>query len=109
MSRPSCTFTAALVALGLCIITAPGEPSGVAVAATLPSCAGTQVTPRDDLAAVVATHPPGTTFCLREGVYRMTSRADLKPGDQLLGAKGTTLKGSRFYGISGTGVVSGWP
>ena len=51
--------------------------------------------PGDDINAVIAQHPPGSTFLLGAGVYRMQS-VTLRDGDVLMGEYGAELNGSRL-------------
>jgi hypothetical protein len=59
------------------------------------ACAGVQVRPGDDLQRAVASHPAGTTFCLRAGVHRLAS-AMPKDGQRFVGeGEATVLSGAR--------------
>src|SRR5690348_5690320 len=60
-----------------------------------PTCTGIRVGTTDDLSAVVAANPAGTTFCISSGVHRLQTWIDVKPGDQLLGADGAVISGAK--------------
>lgn len=61
--------------------------------------AGVQLSPGDDLQAVVNSNPAGTTFTLAPGVYRMESVVP-KEGDVFSGQKGATLVGAALIDAS---------
>jgi parallel beta-helix repeat protein len=64
------------------------------------SCDGVTVTTSDDVQEVIDAHPPGTTFCLAAGIYRLEAPLEPKDGDALIGDQGTVLNGSK--------VLTGW-
>jgi hypothetical protein len=64
------------------------------------SCQGVVVTTADDIQKVIGTHPPGTTFCLSAGIYRLQTALVPKRGDELIGRLGAVLNGSK--------VLTGW-
>jgi hypothetical protein len=64
------------------------------------SCDGIPVTTSDDVQLVIDAHPPGTTFCLAAGTYRIETPLVPREGDVLVGMQGATLSGSK--------VLSGW-
>jgi parallel beta-helix repeat protein len=64
------------------------------------SCDGIAVTTSDDVQEVIDAHPPGTTFCLAAGTYRLEAPLEPKDGDALIGDQGTVLNGSK--------VLTGW-
>lgn len=64
------------------------------------NCAGIQVSPSDDLAAVTNSAAPGTTICIGKGVYRLTST--------LIPRSSVTLWGEPGAKLNGSSVVSSW-
>lgn len=58
--------------------------SGAARAANA-DCAGVQVLPGADLAFVAAAHKAGTTFCINDGSYNVSSRIVSNTGDSFVG------------------------
>ena len=51
-----------------------------------PACAGIDVTPGESIQAALDAHPPDTTFCIDEGIHRITSPITrLEDGDELVG------------------------
>ena len=63
-------------------------------------CGGVTITATDRVQDVIDSHPPGTTFCLRPGLYRLETPLVPKSGDALIGHRGAVLNGSK--------VLSGW-
>jgi len=80
----------------------PAAPAGpaVPVGPQLKACAGVRVTPADDVQAAIDAHPPGTTFCLAAGTYRLEAPLVPRQGDALVGQVGAVLSGAK--------VLSGW-
>ena len=82
------------------------NPIGPSVGLTGPvgpvarSCRGVAVTAADDVQQVINAHPPGTTFCLSAGTYRLVNPLVPKRGDALVGRLGAVLNGSK--------VLTGW-
>jgi parallel beta-helix repeat protein len=96
------------------------------------TCSGVEVGPGDDLQARIGSHPQGTTFCVREGVYAIASGVLVKSDDRIIGEPGAVLDGlgvaSRgvygfgtqtgqrdvvirglvIRGVAGTGIKAGW-
>jgi parallel beta helix pectate lyase-like protein len=64
------------------------------------SCQGVAVTATDNVQRVIDSHPPGTTFCLSAGTYRLVTPLVPKRGDVLVGHQGAVLSGSK--------VLTGW-
>lgn len=64
------------------------------------SCQGVAVTAADDVQQVIDSHPPGTTFCLFAGTYRLETPLVPKRGDALIGRQSAVLNGSK--------VLTGW-
>jgi parallel beta-helix repeat protein len=62
------------------------------------SCDGVTVTTSDDVQEVIDAHPPGTTFCLAAGTYRLAAPLEPKEGDALIGDQGAVLNGSKVLG-----------
>ncbi len=56
------------------------------------NCAGRQITPREDLDAIINSDASGnaTRFCVHAGTYQISEPAILKAGDKLDGEPGTT-------------------
>jgi hypothetical protein len=71
-------------------------------------CQGTVVRPGDDLHAVVSSAPGRTTFCLQQGVFRLSETLMLKEGQRLIGAGSgrSILSGAR--GVSATRQSPYW-
>jgi parallel beta-helix repeat protein len=99
---------ALLVALGVRVM-APGptnspsepEPQGPTRARAVGprpglACRGRTLAPGADLQGAIDAAPPGTTFCLRRGLHRLTEPLIPKARDALVGAGGTVLDGSRL-------------
>ena len=59
------------------------------------SCQGVMVTVSDDVQKVISAHPPGTTFCLSAGTYRLKEPLEPKSGDAIIGHQGAVLSGSK--------------
>jgi len=78
--------------------TAPGLIGAVGPIAR--SCQGVAVTAASDVQHVIDSHPPGTTFCLAAGMYRLRTPLAPKRGDALIGRLGAVLDGSE--------VLTGW-
>ena len=64
------------------------------------SCRGVAVNAGDGVQQVIDSHPPGTTFCLSAGTYRLGTPLVPKRGDALVGRQGAVLNGSK--------VLTGW-
>jgi parallel beta-helix repeat protein len=61
-----------------------------------PSCTGVAVYPgTDSLLNAVAASPAGTTFCLKAGVHRVTSRVMARTNDKYIGEPGAILSGAK--------------
>lgn len=58
------------------------------------SCTGVTVDPSDNAADTVASHPPGTQFCLTAGVHRLEGPIRPRPGQRFAGMPGTVVSGS---------------
>ena len=54
------------------------------------NCTGNQITPGEDIDAIINSDPPGTAtrFCVRAGTYQVSEPAILKAGDKLEGEPG---------------------
>jgi hypothetical protein len=50
----------------------------------------------DDVQAVIDSHPPGTTFCLSAGTYRLELPLVPRRGDAIVGEQGAVLNGSKI-------------
>ena len=81
-------------------LTVPGAGLTGPVGPTDRSCQGIMLTPADDIQKAISAHPPGTTFCLSAGTYRLVAPLAPKPGDKLIGRLGAVLNGSK--------VLTGW-
>jgi parallel beta-helix repeat protein len=64
------------------------------------SCQGVTVATTDDLQGVIDAHPPGTTYCLSAGTYRLETPLVPERGDAIIGHLGAVLNGSK--------VLNGW-
>jgi parallel beta-helix repeat protein len=64
------------------------------------SCDGVVVDPSDHLQSVIDRHPPGTTYCLSPGTYRLEQPVRPKEGDALIGRQGAVVSGAK--------VLTGW-
>jgi Right handed beta helix region len=70
--------------------------------------AAVQLSPGDDIQAAVDAHPPGTSFFLAAGVYRIQS-VTTKTGDSFIGDGGAVLDGARLlteFGRAGNNWVA---
>ncbi len=85
-------FFSACAVLVLCAIT--GTADVAYAAGAVESSDSVPLKPGDDLQRVVDSHPPGTTFLLAAGVYRLQSVRP-KEGDSFVGARGAILNGAR--------------
>lgn len=63
-------------------------------------CRGVTIQPEQNGRRVMRRHPPGTTYCIAEGVHRLTRPLVPQDGDSLVGVRGAVLNGSK--------VLSGW-
>jgi hypothetical protein len=77
-----------------------------------PACTGVAVYPGvDSLKNAVASWPAGSTFCLKAGVHRMTSRVLARTNDKYIGETGAILNGSKvltsFVQVGSYWVASG--
>jgi hypothetical protein len=50
------------------------------------ACEGVDVAPKEDLAAIATSNPPGTTYCLGAGTHVLTVTVRPEPGDAFVGA-----------------------
>lgn len=112
MTRPSRWFRwAAVISMLVVLVTLalsrhdpPAQPSHAGltghVGPAARSCAGVAVTVTDDVQKVIDAHPPGTTFCLAAGTYRLDMPLVPKRSDVLVGHQGATLNGSK--------ILTGW-
>lgn len=58
------------------------------------ACTGVTVRPNDNAAEIVASHPPGTEFCLAAGVHRLEEPIRPRPRQRFAGMPGAVLSGS---------------
>ena len=65
--------------------------SGMAQA-TSAGCDGVQVHPGDDLTRVAAAHAAGTTYCINDGDYTVTSNIGVQDGDTFTGVYSDTTR-----------------
>ena len=77
-----------------------------------PACTGVAVYPGvDSLKNAVASWPAGSTFCLKAGVHRVTSRVLARTNDKYIGETGAILNGSKvltsFVQVGSYWVASG--
>ncbi|WP_410787550.1 right-handed parallel beta-helix repeat-containing protein [Kribbella sp. C-35] len=59
------------------------------------SCEGVSIAPGNDIQSVIDGHPPGTTYCLSPGTYRIEQPLRPKEGDALIGHRGAVISGSK--------------
>jgi parallel beta-helix repeat protein len=68
------------------------------------------VAPGDDIGATLESLPPDSTICIAAGIHRVEAPLRPKPGQQLIGEKGTTLSGARVLtGFAPDGPVFSAP
>jgi hypothetical protein len=72
--------TLAAIILSLTVLLASGMAQAVGE-----GCVGVQVRPGDDLARVAAAHAAGTTYCINDGDYSVTSNIGVQDGDSFIG------------------------
>jgi hypothetical protein len=63
-------------------------------------CRGIQVYPSQNLAAVAASKPPGTTFCVNKGHYEVPENIAVQSGDKFIGVRSDSTKPE----VEGTGA-----
>jgi hypothetical protein len=80
--------------------TVPGAGLTGPVGPTARACQGVVLTAADDIHEAISAHPPGTTFCLSAGTYRLLTPLVPKRGDKFIGRLGAVLSGSK--------VLTGW-
>ena len=83
---------------------APTTTAGPTTTTTPPTgCTGVSVLPTQDLGAVMAANPAGTTYCLQPGTHRVTTRSGLLPetGDTFQGVGQNAI-------VSGSKTLTGW-
>jgi hypothetical protein len=76
-------------------LTVPGAGLTGHVGPIARSCQGVMITPANGIQEVIDAHPPGTTFCLSAGTYRLVAPLVPKRGDALVGRLGAVLSGSK--------------
>lgn len=59
------------------------------------NCEGVAIRAGTEIQDVVATHAPGTTYCIASGLYRLTKAIVPKSGDKLIAAPGAVLNGAK--------------
>jgi parallel beta-helix repeat protein len=64
------------------------------------SCDGVRVRPSDNVQQLIDVQPPGTTYCLSAGTYRLAEPLRPKAGTSLIGLRGAVISGSK--------VLTGW-
>jgi hypothetical protein len=74
----SVALAAIIFALGALLMSGMAEAAGA-------GCVGVQISPGADLAQVAAARPAGTTFCIKDGAYNITSRIVAQDGDSFVG------------------------
>jgi parallel beta-helix repeat protein len=77
---------------------------------TCPSGA-VNISPGQDIPAIVDAHGAGTAFCVLAGTYQTNSPINLKAGDSLVGQYGAIIDGTNVtmtYDIGSTSIVRGW-
>lgn len=85
LAVPANTNMRVLIALlgVLAILAAAGSRGGPAEAAT--RCSGKQVSPSQNLSSVAAAAAAGTTFCVKDGTYTVSSPIVVEKGDKFIG------------------------
>ena len=88
--RPNAPVWASLGLLWLLACTSSNEPADGDGTAGVPveGCRGVAVSASEDLRAITANGPAGTTFCLAPGTYRISAPLTLKEGQDLFGTGG---------------------
>ncbi|HVM00054.1 MAG TPA: cell wall-binding repeat-containing protein [Egibacteraceae bacterium] len=74
----------------------PQPSPGLKVGPQTETCSGVRVAPGNDLHALLAGHPEGTTFCFQPGEYRLAAALRPKSGQRLIGSPGAVLNGSKL-------------
>jgi parallel beta-helix repeat protein len=59
------------------------------------NCEGVKLLPGADLPSQAQSHPPGTTFCLAAGEYRLAAPIQPRERQRFVGVSGAVLNGSR--------------
>jgi parallel beta-helix repeat protein len=93
-SRAAIRISVTMAGLGLAGVAVPPEADA--------ACAGTAVSPTQDLAAVVAAGAVGETFCLRDGQHRLTAAVIAKQGQTI------KAKNRRRATIIASRRLTGW-
>lgn len=84
-------------------------PTAAVVLSDAPiECHGITVDPSMSLQAAIDANPPGTTICLRSGIYRLAAAVVPKANDALIGQPGTVLSGARDITGTFTRTGSAW-
>jgi parallel beta-helix repeat protein len=65
------------------------------------TCEGVKIQPGTEIQEIVAAHPPGTTYCIAPGSYRLTRTIVLKSLDRLIG-------GLPHPVLNGAKLISAW-
>ncbi len=63
---------------------------------SLTPCEGVTIRPGSEIQSVVATHGPGTTYCIEPGLYRLAQTIVPKKEDKLIGSPGAVLNGAKI-------------
>jgi hypothetical protein len=74
----SVALAAIIFALGALLMSGMAEAAGA-------GCVGVQVSPGDGLTRTAATSPAGTTFCINDGTYYVSSNIPVQDGDTFTG------------------------
>jgi hypothetical protein len=69
----------------------------------IPAGCDAWISPSDDAAAVVASGAPGTHYCFRAGMHRLSAPIQPRDGDRFTGEPGVTLSGARDVSASTPG------
>jgi Right handed beta helix region len=79
-------FSLLLVASASWVPLGPAAPSLAPSSPPDGTCEGVTVPAGTDLAAAMASHAPGTTYCVAAGTFRVTSPIQTDPSDRVIGA-----------------------
>jgi parallel beta-helix repeat protein len=58
-------------------------------------CRGIAIRPGDDMQHAIDSHPEGSTFCIRRGIYRLTEQLHPKDGQRFVGVRRPVISGAR--------------
>ena len=88
----------------------PTDGYGPQASITCPAGA-VNISPGQDIASIVSSHPAGTSFCVLAGTHQPSSPINMKAGDSLIGQFGAIIDGTNVvqgYDVSSTSIIRGW-